>query len=67
MEKDEAHILLEDEKQIASNLETSLASAGQENLDIDQKVADIQKEIEALEKSRVQAREKLMQLKVDQS
>ena len=65
LEKDEAHILLEDEKQIASNLETSLASAGQENLDIDQKVADIQKEIEALEKSRVQAREKLMQLKVD--
>ncbi len=65
IEKSEAELMLEDESKTAAELHQLLDTVGQENEDLDQKVAGAEQDIEALQQRRSQAREELMRLNVE--
>lgn len=65
LEKDESELLLRDESEAADQLQQLLESVGQENQDLDEKVAGSEQDIEALQQRRNAAREELMRLNVE--
>ena len=64
VEKDESELLLIEESETADQLQQLLHTVGQENQDLDQKVAGAEQDIEALQMRRSAAREELMALNV---
>ncbi|MCX6344358.1 MAG: chromosome segregation protein SMC, partial [Armatimonadetes bacterium] len=65
IEKQEAENLLKDETSNISSLEEGLQAVGAENLNLDQRVAGAEQDIEELQKQRTAAREELMRLNVE--
>jgi len=65
VEKDEAELLLKDETDNVNRLQELLQTVGQENQDLDQKVAGAEQDMEALQQKRASEREELMRLNVE--
>ncbi|MCE5198307.1 MAG: chromosome segregation protein SMC [Armatimonadota bacterium] len=65
VERDEAELLRSEESSSVTRLENELQTAGQENTDLDEKVAGAEHDIEELAKERASVREELMRLNVE--
>ncbi|MHB9036469.1 MAG: chromosome segregation protein SMC [Armatimonadota bacterium] len=65
LEKDEAELLMKGEAESVARLEEDLQAAGQENTNLDEKVAGAEQDIEELAGQRFTEREELMRLNVE--
>jgi chromosome segregation protein len=65
MEADEATQLMNREAEAVLQLQEDLKTVGQENTDLDRRVADIERDLEELQKQRMSEREELMRLNAE--
>lgn len=65
MERDEASQLMTTESETVNRLQKELQSVGQENVDLDQKVASVEHDLEELQKQRTTEREEMLRLNVE--
>jgi len=65
MEADEAIQLRDREAETVSRLQEDLKTVGQENTDLDRRVADIERDLDELQKQRTSEREELMRLNAE--